>query len=72
MPTRTATRSTRTFGKTGNRKPFVRLHAEQSQHNGIISCTFDRDFVGQAARIHAAIAAEDSLAGQLLRVNRPP
>src|SRR5438874_12907381 len=56
---------------TLNRRHFIRLHRESSDHAGIIACTFDRDFTGQAERIHAVLAAETSLAGKLLRVNRP-
>ncbi len=56
---------------TLNRRHFIRLHGEQSQHGGIIVCTFDPDFGAQARRIHEAIAGKTSLAGLLLRVNRP-
>jgi predicted nuclease of predicted toxin-antitoxin system len=56
---------------TLNRKHFLRLHHDHPQHSGIILCTFDPDFAGQAARIHAVIAAQEQLAGHLLRVNRP-
>ena len=42
---------------TMNRKHFIRLHGQQPQHAGIIVCTYDPDFVGQAGRIHAAIEA---------------
>ncbi len=56
---------------TINRKHFIRLHREAPSHAGIIVCTYDPDFVGQAARVAAAIAAQPDLAGQLLRVNRP-
>lgn len=56
---------------TLNRKHFVPLHMEQPAHAGIIVCTFDPDFIGQAARIHGAIGSGISLAGQLIRVNRP-
>jgi len=56
---------------TINRKHFIRLHRESPSHAGIIVCTYDPDFVGQAARVAAAIAAQPDLAGQLLRVNRP-
>jgi hypothetical protein len=38
---------------------------------GIIVCTFDPDFAGQAQRIYAAIEQQSSLSGQLIRVNRP-
>jgi hypothetical protein len=57
---------------TLNRKHFVCLHSERPNHAGIITCTFDPDFVGQAARIHASIGFHPHLSGQLLRVNRPP
>ncbi len=56
---------------TLNRKHFIHLHAAQPEHAGIIVCTFDPDFTGQAGRIHAAIAAQAQLSGQLIRVNRP-
>lgn len=56
---------------TLNRKHFIRLHAERPDHAGVIVCTFDLDFVGQAARIHGAVLAADRLAGRLLRINRP-
>jgi len=56
---------------TINRKHFIRLHREQPDHFGILVCTFDLDFTGQAERIHSAIEAQPDLAGQLLRVNRP-
>jgi hypothetical protein len=55
---------------TLNRKDFIRLHREQPNHAGIVVCTFDPDFAGQAKRIHAAIAAEGDLTGRLLRINR--
>ena len=57
---------------TLNRRDFFRLHREQPDHGGIIACTFDPDFVGQARRIHAALPSEGVLNGVLLRVNRPP
>lgn len=56
---------------TLNRKDFIRLHQQSPIHAGIIVCTFDPDFPAQAERIHQAIAADDDLAGKLLRVNRP-
>jgi predicted nuclease of predicted toxin-antitoxin system len=40
---------------TLNRRHFIRLHQENSRHG----------------RIHQAIGAQASLAGQLIRVNRP-
>ncbi len=56
---------------TLNRKHFIRLHNKQLRHTGIVVCTFDPDFVGQARRIHKAIEAQVQLSDQLVRVNRP-
>lgn len=56
---------------TLNRKHFVRLHQEQTDHAGIIVCTFDANFERQARMIHEALEAQPALAGQLLRINRP-
>jgi len=56
---------------TLNRKHFVRLHSTHPEHAGIIVCTFDPDFVGQARRIHAAIESQAELHDQLIRINRP-
>jgi predicted nuclease of predicted toxin-antitoxin system len=55
---------------TINRKDFIRLHRSQPDHEGIIVCTADRDFVGQAMRIHVAMLQETSLRGKLLRIYR--
>ena len=55
---------------TLNRRHFVRLHSQQPKHHGIVVCTVDLDFAGQAARIHAAIEGRSDLTGQLIRVNR--
>jgi predicted nuclease of predicted toxin-antitoxin system len=54
---------------TLNRRHFIRLHQDQPQHAGIIVCTVDPDFAGQAERIHEAIKGRSSLSGLLLRVN---
>jgi hypothetical protein len=57
---------------TLNRKHFVRLHNQGVEHAGIVACTVDPDFLGQAQRIDLAIrAVEGGLDGKLLRVNRP-
>lgn len=55
---------------TLNRKDFIRLHPLFPNHAGIIVCTFDADFRGQAQRIHDAIAAKDDLQGRLIKINR--
>lgn len=56
---------------TLNRKHFIRLHHQRSDHAGIVACTYDPDFVALAGRIHAVLVATTELAGQLIRVNRP-
>lgn len=55
---------------TLNRKHFIRLHGEKPDHTGIVVCTFDPDFTGQAQQIHTALEAQPQMAGQLVRVNR--
>lgn len=55
---------------TLNRKDFKRLHLTHPDHAGIVLCTYDPDFLGQASRIDAALKQQSSLAGQILRVNR--
>ncbi len=64
-------RETRRAVITLNRRDFIRLHNTSSDHSGIVVCTADPDPFAQAARIHAAVTAQGSLAGVLLRVNRP-
>jgi hypothetical protein len=56
---------------TLNRRHFIRLHNKNSDHAGIIVCTVDPDFAGQAHRIHEAITSHQDLTGKLIRVNRP-
>jgi hypothetical protein len=56
---------------TLNRKHFLRLHQEQPDHAGIVVCTFDPDFAGQARRIHDAVSEQEPLSGKIIRVNRP-
>lgn len=56
---------------TLNRKHFVRLHHASPNHAGIVACTVDADFTGQAERIHDAVATVEDLTGRLLRINRP-
>lgn len=56
---------------TLNRRHFVRLHQDRPGHAGIIVCTFDLDFAALGRRIHQAIVDSATLAGHLVRVNRP-
>ena len=56
---------------TLNRLHFKRLHKFTSNHFGIVICTYDPDFLRQAARIHEKISEYESLKGKLIRVYRP-
>ncbi len=56
---------------TLNRKHFINLHKKHTRHCGIIVCTFDLDFIGQARRIHTAVESQKKLSGQLIRINCP-
>ncbi len=56
---------------TTNRRHFIQLHLQSTDHAGIVACTYDPDFQRQAERIDAIVASLVSLSGQLLRVNRP-
>jgi hypothetical protein len=57
---------------TFNRKHFIRLHAENSDHAGIIVCTVDANFEALAQHINTALAENETMTGQLIRVNRLP
>jgi hypothetical protein len=57
---------------TLNRRDFIKLHKQHPAHSGIIACTVDADYAGQASRIHSAVAKFGSLAGELVRINRRP
>jgi hypothetical protein len=56
---------------TLNRQHFVRVHRADPNHAGIIVCSLDLDFDGQAGRIDQACRTQKSVAGRLIRVNRP-
>lgn len=55
---------------TLDRRHFVRLHGEHPDHAGIVVCTLDLDFDGQAQRVDAAIREHEALTGTLLRITR--
>src|SRR3990172_12896659 len=46
---------------TLNRKHFIQLHHARSDHAGIVLCTVDPDFLGQARRIDDAIGSRANL-----------
>ena len=56
---------------TLNRRHFIRLHDVVPAHAGVVVCSFDLDFTGQAHRIAEALDAAASVAGRLFRINRP-
>jgi predicted nuclease of predicted toxin-antitoxin system len=56
---------------TMNRKHFIRLHRDQPDHFGIVICTTDADVLALAERIDRTVVREHSIAGQLVRINRP-
>lgn len=56
---------------TINRIDFKKIHNSNSEHAGIVICTFDADFAGQADRIDAACKDLPEIKGQLVRVYRP-
>ncbi len=56
---------------TLNRKHFIRLHREtEGNHFGIIICTLDYDFPGQAQRIDEEISRLELTTGAIIRINR--
>ncbi|MEM8959868.1 MAG: DUF5615 family PIN-like protein [Acidobacteriota bacterium] len=56
---------------TLNRKDFLRLHRTSQVHSGLVVCSLDIDFVGQAGRISEAVSPHVQDAGWLLRIRRP-
>jgi len=56
---------------TINRRDFKALHKKKPKHAGIIVCTQDSDFPGQAKRIHQALSNQRDLANQLVSIIRP-
>jgi len=56
---------------TLNRQHFIALHRNRGSHAGIVVCTVDRDFIGQARRIHDQVGGRSDLGGELIRVHRP-
>ena len=52
-------------------RDFLNLYKSGVAHAGVVFTTMDPDAQALAARIHTAVSALPSLAGQLVRVNRP-
>ncbi|MBW4461628.1 MAG: DUF5615 family PIN-like protein [Nodosilinea sp. WJT8-NPBG4] len=56
---------------TQNRRDFIKLHQVNPNHDGIIVCSENRDFLELAQQINEAVCHEVTLQGKLLRVSRP-
>ncbi len=56
---------------TLNRRHFVRLHGQNKNHAGLLTCTYDPDFAALAARIHEAVRERSEIKGLLIQINRP-
>jgi hypothetical protein len=57
---------------TLNRRDFRRLHQSGVPHDGIIACSEDLDFSGQASRIDDEVRKHATLKGQFIRIVRRP
>ena len=55
---------------TLNRTDFRRLHADDANHAGMVLCTYDPNFAGQALRIHELLSTQEDMSGRLLQVYR--
>ena len=55
---------------TLNRKHFKQLHSSGVNHYGLLLCSFDPDFMGQANRIHQAIESKDNLKSTIIQIYR--
>lgn len=56
---------------TLNREDFISLHRKGKEHSGIILCKEDRDYRGQAEKIHEFIDNGNvSLKGRLIRIKK--
>lgn len=56
---------------TLNREDFITLHKQGKAHSGIFICKEDRDYKGQAEKIHEFVLNNSqSLDGRLIRVKK--
>lgn len=56
---------------TQNRRDFIALHNQSQSHAGIVVCTKNLDWNSFAEEIERTLAGRTSIAGELIRVNRP-
>ncbi|KAB8318563.1 hypothetical protein SD81_015145 [Tolypothrix campylonemoides VB511288] len=56
---------------TLNREDFISLHRQGKKHSGILICKEDRDYKGQAEKIHEFIVSDTRpLTGRLIRIKK--
>lgn len=56
---------------TLNREDFISLHKQGQKHSGIIICKEDRDYKGQADKIHQFLIGNTRpLTGRLIRIRK--
>lgn len=55
---------------TLNRRDFIEIHENSSNHTGIIVCTQNTDLREQAEQINEAIQKTGDMVGKLVRINR--
>ena len=56
---------------TLNREDFISLHCQGIEHSGMIICKEDRDYLGQAQKLHEFILNDyQSLKGRLIRIKK--
>jgi predicted nuclease of predicted toxin-antitoxin system len=56
---------------TQNRKDFIRLHNQGLNQAGIVACSKNLDWDEFATEIDRVLLTKDSIAGEVVRVNRP-
>jgi predicted nuclease of predicted toxin-antitoxin system len=56
---------------TQNRRDFIALHKQSQAHAGIVVCTKNLNWDSFAEEIEWVLAGRISIAGELIRVNRP-
>jgi hypothetical protein len=56
---------------TQNRRDFIWLHNQGLDHSGIVACSRNLDWDGFTSEIDLVLSDRESIAGELVRINRP-
>ncbi len=56
---------------TQNRRDFIWLHNQGVNHSGIVVCSKNLDWDGFTSEIDLVLSDRESIAGELVRINRP-